>query len=297
MENQKSNLTEEELRLIEETERFMEEVNRDPDVANAPLPPNLRENVYREIRAREAERAIRAIDEELAKVEASAGEVCVEEETDTKEAVSAEDKELIRLGKIYKKRRKVQKYLILAAALVFVLAFGITSMGGPKKLFEKVNWMLGDREQINVDSDDDSVVQIDNVKEEEVYQEIEDRFGFLPVKLLYRPEGVFLLEANIGEEIQGVHLIYGASQQANISYHIRPNYRESSWGKDIEDELLKEEKMTVSGVEIYLKQYRVDEETERWLVGFEYKNVSYSMLIMDLDESEIEKIVKNLTFF
>ena len=307
MENQKNKLTEEEVRLMEEKKHVIQAVNSDPNVANSPLPPNMLDKVYKEIRANEAERAIRAIDAELMKAGVPLEEDTDEEEDDEEIGVaeakadaenifSAEDKELIRLGRIYKKRKKLHRYLVAVAAIVCVLAFGITSMGGPKKVFEKFNWTLAGREQTNVDSDNEDVVQMDDVKEDEVYEQIEDKYGFYPVKPIYLPEGITLLETNMGDEIQGIHLIYGTIEEAKISCHIRPNYRESSWGKDIEDELLKEEHMTVSDVDIYLKQYRVDGTTERWLVGFEYNNVSYSMMINGIEESEIEKIVENLIF-
>ena len=229
------------------------------------------------------------VDEEEEEIGAS------EAKADAGRVFSEEDKELIRLGKIYRKRKKLHRYLVAAAAIVGVLAFGITSMGGPKKVFEKFERNVLGREQIGIDSDDDTKF-VGLIDEEEVYQQIEDALGFYPVKLIYLPEDIILIESNIGDEIQGIHLIYGVDQEANISYHIRPNYRESSWGKDIEDELLKEEHMTVSDVDICLKQYQVDDTAERWLVGFEYNNVSYSMMINGIEESEIEKIVENLIF-
>lgn len=306
MENQKNKLTEEEVRLMEEKKHVIQAVNSDPNVANSPLPPNMLDKVYKEIRANEAERAIRAIDAELMKAGVPLEEDADEEEDDEEIGVaeakaaaenifSAEDKELIRLGRIYKKRKKLHRYLVAAAAVVCVLGFGITSMGGPKKVFEAFELFPTGRNQTQINSDDDVEV-VETITEEEVFQQIEDKFGFWAVRPVYLPEDVVLLETSMGDEIQGIHLLYGTNQEANISYHIRPNYRESSWGKDIEDELLKEEHMTVSDVDICLKQYRVDENTERWLVGFEYNNASYSMLIMDLEEVEIEKIVENLFF-
>lgn len=303
MENQKNKLTEE-VKLMEEKKRLMEAVNSDPHVANSPLPPNMLDKVYKEIRANEAERAIRAIDAELMKAGVPLEEDVDEEEeeigaseakADAGREFSEEDKELIRLGKIYRKRKKLHRYLVAAAAIVGVLAFGITSMGGPKKVFEAFELFSTGRNQTQINSDDDVDV-VETITEEEVYQQIEDEFGFYPVRLTYLPNKVKFLEASIAGEIQGIHLIYGTEQEAKISYHVRPNYREGSWGKDIEDELLKEEHMTVSDVDICLKQYQVDGQTERWLVGFEYNNVSYSMMINGIEESEIEKIVENLFF-
>jgi len=262
-----------ELELLKETELFMEEVYKDPIAANAEVPSGLRERVFEEIRAREAEKAERA-----------------------REMLCNEDKELIRLGKLYKKQRKVRKYLVLAAVLVFVVAFGITSIGDAEKIFERFHWNLADREQVNVDSDDENVAPMTNVEEEQVYEQVEDEFGFYPVKLDSLPEGIEFIEANISEELPRVYMLYGEKEDIKISYIIRPNYRESSWGKDIEDELLEESEIMINDIEISLKKYRVTENTERWLVGFEYQNTSYSIMIMDLERDEVESIINGLYF-
>ena len=307
MENQKNKLTEEEVRLMEEKKHVIQAVNSDPNVANSPLPPNMLDKVYKEIRANEAERAIRAIDAELMKAGVPLEEDADEEEDDEEIGVaeakadaenifSAEDKELIRLGRIYKKRKKLHRYLVAVAAIICVLAFGITSIGGPKKVFEKFNWTLAGREQTNVDSDDDDVVQMGDVKEDEVYQEIEDKFGFYPVRITYLPKKVEFLEASLGEEIQGINMLYGKGDEVKLTYVIRPNYKTSSLGKDIEDNLVKEYVEETEHAVIYMRKFLVENTEERWSVQFEYQEVAYSMLIMDSNESEVKKIVENLFF-
>ena len=307
MENQKNKLTEEEVRLMEEKKHVIQAVNSDPNVANSPLPPSMLDKVYKEIRANEAERAIRAIDAELMKAGVPLEEDTDEEEDDEEIGVaeakadaetifSAEDKELIRLGRIYKKRKKLHRYLVAVAAIVCVLAFGITSMGGPKKVFEKFNWTLAGREQTNVDSDNDDVVQMSDVKEDEVYQEIEDKYGFLAVRPVYLPEDVVLLEANMGDEIQGINILYGKEGEVKLTYVIRPNYKTSSIGKDIEDDFLEEYIEETDHTVIYMRKYLIDDSEERWSIQFEYKEVSYSMLVMESNEAEVNKIVENLIF-
>lgn len=271
MSDKLSKLTKRELELIKETELFMEEVYKDPIAANAEVPPDLRERVFKEIRARQAEKAERA-----------------------REMLCNEDKELLRLGKLYKKQRKVRKYLVLAAVLVFVVAFGITSIGDAEKIFETFKIMTMDREQTQINSDEDVREETD-WSEDKAYEEIEDKFDFYPVKLDYLPEGIKFIEADISEEIQYIYMLYG-EEEVNISYQIRPHYSESSWGKDIEDELVEESKIMVNDVEISLKKYRVAKNMERWLVGFEYKNTSYSIMLMDLDEKEVENIINGLYF-
>ena len=89
-----------EQRLIEEAERIMEEVNNNPELKDVTVPSEMHDNIFNAIREKE------------------------------------EEKELIRLGRIYKRKRKNQKYFVLAAAMVLALAFGITSMGEADKIFE-----------------------------------------------------------------------------------------------------------------------------------------------------------------
>lgn len=269
--NEKSKqLSEHDLKLIAETEIFMKEVYSNPEVANAPVPSDLRKNVFEEIRIREEEKAEKA-----------------------REMLCEEDKELLRLGRLYKKKRVLRKHLVLAAAMVFVLAFGITSVGDKDKIFGILNWNVWDRTQVQVNSED--IDPVAHVTEEEVYEEIEDKFGFYPVKLDYLPEDVVFMESDIGEEIQYIHMLYG-KEHVNISYQIRPHYRESSWGKDIEDELVEESEMMLHGVKIYLNKYRVTADMERWLVGFKYKDTSYSIMIMDSNRKEVEEIINGLYF-
>lgn len=273
MDAKRSQLTEEELKLIEETERFMEEVYSDPEVANAPLPKNMRENIFREIRAREAEK-----------------------EKQKENLLTDEDKELIRLGKRYKKTRKLQRYLVLAAALVLAMAFGITSMGGPEKLLEKVNWMIAGRQQTNVDSDHEEVTPTSGMDEEEVYEKIEEEYGFSPVRINYLPKKIGFIEGEVHKNIANALLVYGTKEEAKISYNIRLNYQVGSWGKDVEDELLDEYVIQVKDVVVNVKWYEVSNGQERVIATFEYQGVGYSLLFMNLEAEEVENILNQLYF-
>lgn len=275
MNDSKKNLTEEELKLIEETELFMEEVYSDPEVANAEPPADLHDKVFAEIRAREAAKREAALAEEKRK---------------------AEERELIELGRVYKKRRKLQKYFVLAAVLIFALALSATAMGGPEKLFEKIRYTLIGREQINVDSDHEDVVPITTMNEENAYQEIEDTFGFASVRMNYLPEWTEFIELTINDEIQAIHIVYGKDDDVKIGYLIRPNYRTSSMGKDMEDEFLEEVIKENEYTIINMRKYLVDETEERWSVQFEYRDVLYSMSIADTYKEEVDKIVENLYF-
>ena len=270
MDDKRTTLTEEDLELLKETERFLEAIDQELKVENVALPANMYENIWNEIRNREAAQA--------------------------RENLCDEDKELLRLGRMYKKRYRMRKYVVLAAAVVAVLALGITSVGGPEKIFETLKRYTLGREQMNVNSEE-GIERVGDVSEESVYQEVDDTFGFYPVRLNYLPEEIVFIEGEVSKEMQLIYMLYGKKDDVNISYHIRPNYRESSWGKDIEDEILEEYDMIVRDVRVQLRKYLVEGDGERWFIGFEYENTSYSMLLMHLEKYEVEKIVNNLYFY
>ena len=254
-----------------EAARLMEEVNNDPALKDVVAPADMHDNVFSVIRAKEA------------------GYV--------RDELSEEEKELIQLGKVYKRKRKNRKYFLLAAVMVLAMAFGITSMGGPQKLCEKVSWMLAGRKQTNVDSESDNVVPQTDISEEEVYEQIEDKYGFYPVKLDYLPEGVEFQEATFYDEMQKVDIAYGIEDELNIWYVIRPNYLESSVGKDNEDELLEEYQIDAEKTIIYMKQYQVEENSIRWSAEFSYGEVNYFISFNNIKKNEVEKIIDNLYFF
>lgn len=270
----KEKLSTEEKEMVDEIESYMKEVDSQPDVAESPLPPELQAKIHQQIETRALAR-----------------------EKAEQERMSKEERELIRLGKIYRKRRKARKYVVLAAALVAVLALGITSIGGPEKVVEKVNWMLAGRKQTNVDSDDDSIVQLEGVEEEEVYQQIEDKFGFVPVEMIYLPEGVEFLKAKIGDEIQGVTITYGKDGRAQVTCFMWPNYRAGSYGTDIEDKVMDEYGLQSGAKKIIVRQYYLEEENNnRWTGEFSHQNVHYLLIGMDIEKEEFEKVLKNLHF-
>ena len=99
-------------------------------------------------------------------------------------------------------------------------AVGITSFGGPERIFHKFNWNIGNREQTNFDSDDEDIVAAKVSEEEEAYQKIKDEFGFDPVRMYYLPENMRFQEATILKEIQNIYLTYSDGEKSKyfLSY-------------------------------------------------------------------------------
>lgn len=254
---------------MEEIEGVLEKINNDPVMREWKAPEGLRDGLFEQIHAKEAE----------------------------KSRLSDDEKELIRLGMVYKKRRKYYKLLVLAAAVVCALAVGVTSIGGPKKVIEKVQGMIEGREQIHNDSEDDRTQDVKTISEVEAYEKIEDEFGFYPVAFDYLPAGIEFDDLIITDGAQNIYLNYVGDNEETIVYFIYPNYRTSSIGRDVEDKLIDEYEMVVSDVTISIREYLIEEnQPSRYKVSFEYQNVHYFLEINNVQNQEVEKIVENLHF-
>ncbi len=260
MKKNDSNLTKEELNLIEETEQFMKEVEADPEVKSAELPADLYEKVMGKVREKE------------------------------------ETEELVRLGRIYKKRRKARKYWVIAAAAVLVLGFGVTAVGNKERISEIFHFDKLGRDQTQVNSGEGTIV-VDNVSEEEVYQQIEDEYGFYPVVMLYKPQGINFVEAHSNPQTHMMIVRYGEKTGARIILSVYPAYLETSYGIDIEDEMIEYFTIKKERCEIGITKYRVEGmKNYRWVVTFKHQNIRYLYQMEDFNAEEVIKVVENLKF-
>lgn len=254
---------------LQEIESILEEMDNDPNMKDVVAPEEIHGKLFAQIH----------------------------EEQNKREALSEEDKELIRLGKIYRKKRKGNKYLVLVAALVCAMALGVTSMGGPERVMQKFGRMVGDREQDYINNDDERTDEIEVVSEADAYQQIEDEFGIFPVKPYYLPQGIVFEEISMDKTMQVIHMTYQGEKDKSMSYTIYLNYRTGSIGTDVEDELISEYDKEVDGNQISIRKYRIAEnQTERFVITYEYKNAYYFLQTFYIDVEEIEKIVENLYF-
>lgn len=263
-------------RIIDEAMKNREEIltdliENDPEIANAKAPDTFADDLFAKIR---------------------------EYEREQQKKLSPEEEELIRLGKIYKKRKKWNKVVILIAAVVCLLALGITTVGGPKRALEEFKRTIGGREQTTVDNDKDRGLEVETVDEEEAYEEIEEKFGVAPIRMSYIPEGMEFTELLTDEETLNTRVIYEEENKRTIVYTMMFNYRATSIGMDVEDIKVGQNKITIKGVDVFVKQIQLDkDDSVRWKVEFLYQNTYYSITTVGISEPEIEKIVKNLYFF
>lgn len=215
--------------------------------------------------------------------------------------LSKEDREALELGrKIKEEKRYVRKkrtrkmYVALAAALIMVLAIGMTSMGGPERIVSVVKQAIGGREVTKVNSDENNMI-LENEDEEKAYQEIEEVFGAKPVRLNNTMEGIKFVQMDLDENMQVAELMYRYDEK-NMLYIASANYGGASFGIDVEDKIIEQEKVFNSGNEIELTVYEIEEDnSERCMAKFTYHGLEY-FLIGTIEKEEFKIILENLYF-
>lgn len=256
----------EEMREIEE---IMAAIDADPVLREVQAPPELREKVFAQIREYEEQKRL--------------------------EQLSEEDREYIRLGKIYRKRRKWNRVAVLIAATVAILAIGTVSMGEDKDILSIFKKIVSGEERTEISSD--SIEPTVYVEEEKLYEKIEEEYNFMPVKLDYLPTGTSFVEGVFGSGIQNISMAYKTDDGASILYVIRPNYREGSLGTVVEDKKMQEYTMSVQDIAIDVTEYTIiDSGQNRWSISFTYRDVQYLLRITNMSKKEVTKIIENLGF-
>lgn len=252
---------------------------------------------------------IRAYEMEQARKEA-------EEREEAINNLSEEDREALELGrkmlkagigqkdpeepsgkKVHRKKKPLKIYLALAAVIVCVLAMGITSMGGPKRIVRMMTQNVGDREVDQVDSNhtDKENKVIEGEDEEKAYQEIEDVFNTDVVKVFVCLPKMRFDSMSLKEDKQVAEMYYMCNGKT-IAYIINAPYKENSWGIDFEDSIKKEYIEKVKGCEIKITIYKIEGERIPGCVAkFTYNNIDY-LLSGTMKQQDFEKLLKNLIF-
>lgn len=234
------------------------------------------------------------------------------EEYETQKALSKlseKDREALRLGRMLQKereedeiRRTVRKRRMgwrriasLAAVMVFVLGLGITSVGGPKRVMEVMQQMVGGREMTQIESDNDETLKSGESEEEKAYQQIKDELGIDPVRLFTNIEGMQFVGAEIDEMLQTANLLFDMKGNV-VSYIISLSYADGSFGSDIEDQLIDTYPYKTDRFTVEVKEYLIEESNDtEFSAEFDYQEVHYQLTGI-MEKAELEEILKNLHF-
>lgn len=273
--------------ILMEAEKIKKEVKEANEEA---MPSETKDRIKEELRKKRAEREKEKLYAKLPEEDRKALEL-------GREILKKQEAEKLKTSKnkvVYiRKPRKM--YLALAAVVVLVLAMGVTSVGGPKRVVEMMKMLIGDREIVRVDTDDNYVVE--NDAEDETYQIIRDVFGVEPVRIFHQLDKMEFITSEIDEELQTAFLIYDY-QGRNVNYYISSHHTDSSWGIDAEDKVINE--YYVEHVEKgKLKVIECESEPSKiksYSVKYTHDGLEY-YLTGAISRSDFEDLVRSLKFF
>lgn len=225
--------------------------------------------------------AIRAkLDEEIEKIRKA-------EEEELYSRLSEEDRRALELGRKVireeeerktRRRRKPKKLYIAVAALVAALfAFSANAFGVQERMVTAMKSLVGDREVEQVDSSDENLVILEE-NEEEAYQRIKDIFGVEPVRIMAGAQEKIFEKMEYTEGTQTAELWYRVNGERLI-FIINASYKKSSWGVDVEDEIVDQYTKHLKECDIQVKKYITSQaKTKRMSAQFSYMGVDYFII-------------------
>lgn len=198
-------------------------------------------------------------------------------------------------GKTRKHHRRPRRvYIAVAAVLVATLAVSVSAMGGPERMVRMVRQAVGDREVEKINSSDENLVIVEE-NEEEAYQEIKEVFEVEPVRLFIRPEEIKFVKMVLDKKLQAAELFFTIDGN-EIFYLVSSVYSESSFGIDIEDNIVQKYAMNIKGCEVEIKEYKVTgSDLRKYSAKFDYLGLEY-FLVGEFEREQFEVIINNLFF-
>lgn len=197
-------------------------------------------------------------------------------------------------GKIIRKKKRIRMFIGLAAALVMAMGVGVTSMGGPERIVKMLTQVVGNREVVQYDSNENNLTTVEE-SEENAYQEIADKYGIEPVRIVTELKGMEFENFQFDETIQTAEVCYSYKNE-KVIYFINASYRDASWGVDVEDNIVDQYSKDVKGCLINVKEYNIEKiNTLQYSANFKYKGIEYFLIGM-MSKEEFEGILNNLFF-
>lgn len=194
-------------------------------------------------------------------------------------------------------RRKKKRFVLVALAAVLVLVFGSMTTGVGSKPYWRVLWdrIVGDEKASVINIEDMDSQRTQDLDEMEVYKKINQTFGITAVRMIVKPQNMYLEKYTIDEEQRYAVLFYNYKDEM-IKYSIYLNDSDSSFGQKETDELTDNYKIEEEGVIINVDEYSVARrEDKRYVAEFEYRDVNYQLKGI-MDKGEFDEILKNLDF-
>lgn len=200
-----------------------------------------------------------------------------------------------RIKKVH--RRKKKRMIIVALAAVLVLAMGSMITGVGSKPYWRVLWerVMGDEEAsvINIENMDSQ--KTEDIDEINIYKEIKQAFNISAVRILVKPDTMYLDNYIIDEEQRQAILFFEYNNEI-IRYAIYLNDSDSSFAQRELDKKTDEYRIETKNTVIQVEEYTVDKyEEKRYVANFKYRDVNYQLMGI-MEKKEFDEILKNLVF-
>ena len=200
-----------------------------------------------------------------------------------------------RIKKVH--RRKKKRMIIVAFAAVLVLAMGSMITGVGSKPYWRVLWerVMGDEEAsvINIENMDSQ--KTEDIDEINIYKEIKQAFNISAVRILVKPDTMYLDNYIIDEEQRQAILFFEYNNEI-IRYAIYLNDSDSSFAQRELDKKTDEYRIETKNTVIQVEEYTVDKyEEKRYVANFKYRDVNYQLMGI-MEKEEFDEILKNLVF-
>lgn len=281
-------LLEEQMR--KEAEQIEKELEDNPEIAALSPDDSAKEKLYERIEEYERQQAVRRLSPEDQEALRLGRQLQKEKAAQEEAAVDSKS----RSG--HGKKRFFKRLAGVAAVFVIVAAVGITGVGGPDRVMEVLQQVVGSREMTQVESDDKDTLSSGESEEEKAYQEIKDKLGIDPVRIVKLLPGMELVDMQVDEELR-VANIYYEKQGEIISCIINCSQDESVWGVDVEDIFVREYNYPLQRVNVSVQEYEIKVNgKEKFSASFEYQDVHYHLTGI-MTQKEMEEILDNLYFF
>ena len=278
-----------EKQMRREAEQIEEELENNPEIAGLSPDDSAKDKLYEKIEEYERQQAVRRLSPEDQEALRLGRQIQKEKALGRKNTVDSKS------GSGHGKKRFFKRLAGVAAVFVIVAAVGITGVGGPDRVMEVLQQVVGGREVTKVNSDDKDVLRFDDEQEEEAYQEINDQLGINPVRIMKEFPEMKFAGIQLDTELR-VAILFYESEEGIISYIINCSQDEMVWGSDIEDQLVQEYYYTADEIEVLIQEYQVEEnDKEKCSAKFEYQDVNYQFTGI-MTTKKMEEILNNLYF-
>ena len=190
-------------------------------------------------------------------------------------------------------KARTKRMAAVAAVLVCVFGVSVRSEAGRAYFMKMWNFVSGNELSIKINkTGTGDVIRSLSEDEERMNQEIEEKLGVLPVKLMYMPENMSFLTYSINKEMRNCINTYEVNGN-NFNIQIFCQNDNDSLIQRFDGELI--DKVITNTKQMEIPVYKIVDENNKnmFIAQFEEEEVYY-VISSSIDKEEFTKILRNI---